>query len=1204
MRIRNVALLGLLLCDCALRAQVDTGAVLGTVRDSSGALITVATVTLTSTATSFTTTTKTGADGAYIFTPVKVGPYRVEAAAAGFQKMTRNNVEVVIQQQTLVDFTLSPGVVSQEVSVSAAPALLETQRSAVQQVVPSQSINNLPLNGRNATFLAQLSAGVTFMQSDSRGLAASGGFAANGARPGQNNYMLDGIDNNSDIGDLINRTYYVLLPPPDALQEFSVQTNNYSAEFGHSAGAVLNAAVKSGTNRFHGDVFEYLRNDRLDAADFFLNAAGQPKSEFRQNQFGFTLGGPVMLPHYSGKNKTFFFADYQGTRIRQGAPYDVSVPTLAERASGYTNFQDLIAGQAGTRSDALGRTIPSGAILDPATTRAVTKGAMDPVSGLVANATGYVRDPFYAAPLHGVTDFTTPGAISLLNVIPANRLDANAVKLLNLLPQPNSPGLFNNFTDAPVNQEGTNSFDIRIDRNFSDKDTTFGRYSRASTTNVYPGPFPGIADGAPNRPGSGTTDAQNIALSETHIFSPRLVNELRVGYSRLHDVRLQFDGNSLTDIPGQYGMPGVPQVPENGGLPNFTVGGLAGFGSPNFLPSDKWGNTLQATENISRITGKHSLRAGFEVQDIRFPMLVPPEPRGAFAFNGEYTSIVGQTDGSTGRAQLLLAPAAATVPGGVNNVGGANQVQFTTFRPYADYRRTYLAGYVQDDWRVTNTFTVNLGLRYDWFARPAEFYGAEASFRPGLNFQGGEFLIPKSRAAKVPPAFISLLNQDGIQFAPTGGSIWENSANRDFGPRIGFAWHPTARLVIRGGYAIFYGGQEDFGLSSYGANNFPFVIQSNFTAPNPQAPITPDNSVGNLDNGLLNVPQSPNNAAVKSRSFTLIGSNPNWKDATTQNFNLTVQYALTSITTVSAAYAGSVSHHLGDAYSANPVTEIVPPSQNVFSYVAYPDFATGGTYNVADGNSNYHALEINAERRFASGLQFLGNYTLSKCLGDARDYLVDTVGGISAPYLAGYGAQADYARCSFDTHNIVHFSGQYDLPFGAGRHFLTHGPVADAVLGGWVVNWSLTLQDGQPFTIGCPTATTTGLGCNAWGAPGQSPISGPHNVNQWLNPAAFLNPPVATAAGQTDYAPLGGPPGQVVGPGFHRLDSSLFKQFWFAESKVLEFRCEVFNLSNTPDFAAPSFTNFVDTKNFGKITSTRDNPNDPREIQFALKFYF
>ena len=1204
MQTSKLAVLGLLLCDCALQAQVDTGAVLGTVKDSSGALITGATVTLTSTATSFTTTTKTSTDGTYIFTPVKVGPYRVDAAAAGFQKVTRNNVDVVIQQQTLVDFTLAPGAVNQEVSVTAAPSLLETQRSAVQQVVQSRSINDLPLNGRNATFLAQLSAGVTFMQSDTRGLGATGGFAANGARPGQNNYMLDGIDNNSDIGDLINRTYYVLLPPPDALQEFSVQTNNYSAEFGHSAGAVLNAAVKSGTNRFHGDVFEYLRNDKVDAADFFLNAAGQPKSEFRQNQFGFTFGGPVMLPHYIGKNKTFFFADYQGTRIRQGAPYNVSVPTLAERASGYTNFQDLIAGQSGSRSDALARTIPSGTILDPATTRAVTKGAVDPVTGLIANATGYVRDPFFAAPLQGVTNFTTPGAISLLNIVPANRLDPNAIKLLNLLPQPNSAGLFNNFTDAPVNQEGTNSFDIRIDQNFSDKDTMFGRYSRASTTNVYPGPFPGIADGAPNRPGSGTTDAQNIALSETHIFSPRLVNELRAGYSRLHDVRLQFGGNNLTNIPGQYGIPGVPQVPENGGLPNFTVGGLAGFGSPNFLPSDKWGNTLQATENVSRITGKHSMRAGFEVQDIRFPMLVPPEPRGALAFNGEYTSIVGQTDGSTGRAQLLLSPAAATVPGGVNNVGGANQVQFTTFRPFADYRRIYLAGYVQDDWRITNTFTVNLGLRYDWFGRPAEFYGAEASFRPGLNFQGGEFLISKKFAGEVPPAFISLLNQDGIQFVPTGGSIWENSANRDFGPRIGFAWHPASRLVIRGGYAIFYGGQEDFGLSSYGANNFPFVIQSNFTAPNPQAPITPDNSVGGLDYGLLNVPQSPGNAAVKSRSFTLIGSNPNWKDAATQNFNLTFQYALINSTTVSAGYVGSVSHHLGVAYGANPVTEIVPPSLNVFSYVAYPDFATGGTYNLADGNSNYNALEINVERRFASGLQFLGNYTLSKCLGTARDYLVDTVSGVAAPYLSGYGAQADYAPCSFDTHNIVHFSGQYDLPFGAGRHFLSQGRLANAVLGGWVINWSLTLQDGQPFTIGCPIATTTGLGCNAWGVPGQSPISGPHNVNQWLSPAAFVNPPVATAVGQTDYAPLGGPPGQAVSPGFHRLDSSLFKQFRFAESKVLEFRCEVFNLSNTPDFAAPSFTNFVDTKNFGKITSTRDNPNDPREIQFALKFYF
>ena len=1187
-----------------VEAQVDTGAILGTIRDQSGAVIPNAKVTITNEATQYTTSASSSATGTYTFTPVRVGTYTVTAGAPGFQTVTRPGIVVEIQRQVLVDFTLGPATVSSTVSITAETPLLETQRAAVQQVVNQRAINDLPLNGRNASFLAQLSAGVTFMQTDSRGLGASGGFAANGARPGSNNYMLDGIDNNSDIGDLINRTYYVLMPPPDALQEFSVQTSDYSAEFGHSAGAVLNAALKSGTNSLHGDLWEYLRNDALDAADFFLNAAGKPIAEYRQNQFGFTLGGPVDLPHYKGKDKTFFFMDYQGTRIRQGSTYVQNVPTAAERASGFTNFQDLIANQSGSRNDALGRTVPSGTIFDPATTRAVTMGAVDPVTGLIANSTGYVRDPFYGGSLRGVTNFTTPGAESLLNMIPAGRLNTNAVRLLNLLPAPTAGGIIGNFTDAPVNQEGVNSFDVRIDENLSSKDTMFGRYSYSATTNLYPGPYAGIADGAPNRPGSGTTDASNVALSETHLFSASLVNEFRAGYSRLHDVRLQFDGNNLTDIPAQYGIPGIPQVPLNGGLPNFVVGGLSTFGSPNFLPSDKWGNTLQVTENVSKITGHHSLRVGFEMQDIRFPMLVPPQPRGSFSFNGEYTSIPGQTDGSTGSAQFLLSPMGATVPGGVDNVGGANQVQFTTFRPYADYRRMYYAGYIQDDWRVNSKLTVNLGLRYDWFAQPAEYFGSEANFRPGLNFQGGQFVINKKFAGEVPPAFISLLNQNGIQFVPTTGSVWANSPNKDFGPRVGFAWHPTSRLVVRGGYAIFYGGQEDFGLSGYGANNFPFVVQSNFTAPSPEAPITGNNSIGSLNNGLVNVPQSPTNAAVKSRGFSLIGADPNWQDGQTQSYNVTVQYELTHSMTASGAYVGSLSRHLGEAYSANPITEIVPPAQNQFNYISYPDFASGGTYNIPNGNSNYNGLQLNLERRFTSGFSMLVNYTWSHCLGTARDYLVDDVGGTSAPYLAGWGVQGDYAPCSFDVRNLFHASGQYVLPFGKGQHFLSHGKAVDAVLGGWVVNWDLTEEDGQPFTIGCPTGTTTGLGCNAWMVPGASLYAGAHNVNQWMNAAAFVNPPAATAVGQTNYAPLGGPPGQLVGPGFHRVDASLFKQFKFTESKILEFRCEVFNLFNTPQFAAPSAKNFIDTKNFGKITATRDNPDDPREIQFALKFYF
>lgn len=296
-----------LACLGLLEAQVDTGSVLGTVKDQSGGVVPNATVTLTEKDTNYSVSKKTAADGSYVFTPVKIGTYSVSADATGFQKTTQVNVVVNIQQQALVDLTLVPGSSSQSVEVTAAAPLLQTQDASVQQVVASRSINDLPLNGRNATFLAQLSAGVTAAYDSGRGYTQSGSFSANGARSLQNNYMIDGIDNNAEIDDLQNQTQYVVLPPPDALNEFTVQTNNYSAQFGHAEGAVLNAETKAGTNQLHGDAWEFLRNDKLDAADFFLNAAGSTKAELRQNQFGFTLGGPVEIPRvYHGRNKTFF----------------------------------------------------------------------------------------------------------------------------------------------------------------------------------------------------------------------------------------------------------------------------------------------------------------------------------------------------------------------------------------------------------------------------------------------------------------------------------------------------------------------------------------------------------------------------------------------------------------------------------------------------------------------------------------------------------------------------------------------------------------------------------------------------------------------------------------------------------------------------------------------------------------------------------
>ena len=483
-----------------LYAQRESGAILGTVTDQSGAVVPGAKVTLTNEATAFITGTVTASGGTFSFTPIKIGTYSVTVEFQGFQKEIRPHITVDVQQQVVVDFVLHPGLVTQTVEVTSAVPLLQTQNASVGQVVGGQAINDLPLNGRNFTFLAQLSAGVNEMQQDSRGFGASGGFSANGVRSESNNYLLDGIDNNNDSQDFLNGTFYVALPPVDAIAEFKVETGNYSAEFGRAGGAALNATLKSGTNQFHGDVWEFLRNDKFDSSDFFNNVAGLKKGEFRQNQFGATAGGPIR------KNKTFVFGDYQGTRVRQALVYQKTVPTALMTSSGFTNFSDLYSQSTGSVTDALGRSFKLGQIFDPATTRAVTAGQVDPFSSLTAVSTGYVRDPFAG------------------NIIPTGRIDQNAVKLLGLFPAPNLSGLFNNYASTPIQSLTTDSFDARIDQNFSERDQMFGRISYTRNPRYIPGPFPGLADGGAFNGGQQTIGTRNLAVSETHSFNSTTIN--------------------------------------------------------------------------------------------------------------------------------------------------------------------------------------------------------------------------------------------------------------------------------------------------------------------------------------------------------------------------------------------------------------------------------------------------------------------------------------------------------------------------------------------------------------------------------------------------------------------------------------------------------------------------------------------------------
>jgi Carboxypeptidase regulatory-like domain/TonB dependent receptor len=1241
-------------------AQVDTGSILGTVTDSSGAAVSGASVTLINEGTGAELTTTAGSDGNYRFTPVRIGSYKLKVTVQGFQTSEQHGVTVDVGQNVVADFALKPGSVDETVTVESTIPVLQSQDASVGQVIDAKSVNDLPLNGRNFTFLAQLSAGVNTPQADTRGNAASGAFAANGNRPAQNNYLLDGIDNNSDTVDFLNGTNFVVLPPVDAIQEFKVQTSDFSAEFGRSGAAVLNATIKSGTNQLHGAAWEFFRNDKLDAADFFENAGGVPKGALRQNQFGVTAGGPVI------KNKIFFFADYEGLRRVQGTILTGTVPTAAERASGFTNFQDLItqtglitdacgAQNSAARCDALGRIIPVGTVLDPATTRQVTAGSADPVTGLTATSSGFVRDPFQNGACGPTTMNFSGAAIGTcgLNLIPAGRLDPNAIKLLNLYPSPTSGSITSNFANSPKLFEHRNAFDARLDLNPNEKNQVFFRFSLADDPQFIPGIFGGVADGGGFQQGTQTANAQQSALNYTHTFSPTLINVVRAGLNYLHTTRASPSANDLSDIPSQFGIQDIPQLKENGGLPAFGIGGLQTLGSNAFLPSDEVTSTFQLTDDVTKIFGKHTFKMGFEWQHVKFSTLQPPWSRGEFDFNGDYTDVPNSNKGNTGRVQFLLTPTANSLGSGpdfVDFLGGATDIRASNIAQ-TDNGKNYWGGYVNDDWRVTNKLTLNLGLRYDFFGLVYEHHGAQANFVPAGTgpFTNPTYLLPESAAAgNLSPSFLSQLATDGIDLVVSNkyGKGLGNSQNHNFAPRIGFAYQTTKKLVVRGGWGMFYNGFENRGYSPNIGENYPFQFQFNFPEPNPNTPITfsgcttagPGN-VGTFETGFSCTPLNP--LLVNANGLGLLGIQFKYITPYTMSGNLTLQYQLTPSMSVQVGYVNSLARHL-EVFpnTSNAVSQILPANANADNFVPFLGFGRNPSYAATEGNSNYHGLQTKVEKQFANGLNFLFAYTFSKTLSDADDLLnfgsadnrsSGNVNGYRAPGIPGMGIQADYGLANFDIRNVFHFSGGYQLPFGKGRKYMAGATgFMNQVVGGWSVNWSATFQGGQPIALTCPTQTAAGVACGALFT-GQPLDLGLHTdsngkLSWYGNPAAFTQPcalnslgvpdPTISPAGcvsLTGIAALGGVT-KVPGPGFKRVDLSFFKDFPITERFRLQFRTEIFNIANHPNFNAPNFggngvvaisnSGNFNSNTFGEIGSTRDAPYDPRQIQFALKFYY
>jgi len=1213
-----VALLATLLyCGSAL-GQVDAGAVRGTITDRSGAVVTKAKVTLTNDATGLSVTAVTSRDGTYTFGPIKIGPYTIDVEAAGFRKAT-TQLTVNVQDQARADFQLVPGAASETVVVTAVAQQLQTQDASVGTVATSQEVNDLPLNGRNYTFLAQLGAGVTKLN-PTRGLDATGSFVANGLTTVHNNYMLDGIDNNNDTVDFLNGAAYANLPPPDAIQEFKVQTSNFSAEFGRAGGAVVNAAVKSGTNEFHGSAWEFLRNDLFDAVDVSKwcfseltthNPCTTKKDTLRRNQFGAAAGGPIV------KNRLFVFGDYEGTRIRQTTLHKPTVPTLAESQSGFLDYRDRFSTTSSTHTDLLGRSFSDATVFDPATTRAVTAGSPDPVTNLVATGSGYVRDPFYIGSVSNQTNFTTPAQQALMNQLPSDRTDSNALKLLELYPSANVPGAFSqNYSVDRSRPDDNNHFDIRVDNNISQRDQLFGRVSYSRRQAIFPGDFAGDADNTGFGGGDFTDRSLNLAVSETHTFSSTLINEARFGYSRLR-TSSQPPSALVSGVPAKYGIQGIAQTAENGGLPAIDVSGLTSLGAGAFAsPNRRISDTIQFTENLTKVHGGHSFKGGFEYQRMHFPWIDPGWSRGEFSFGG-YTGMTpgvgGATTGGVGPADILLTPIASTVPNGVDYVGGANAV-FASNITQPDDLRHYWGAYFQDDWKANSKLTLNMGLRWEIFGGLGDASGKQAGLlMPNASGAGAQYaILSKQRGAALSAGFVPLLTKDGIGLSYINGSSIFTTPLTNFAPRVGLSYQFTPKIVARAAYGMFYGGFENLGGAPDPGYDYPFTANLGFFAPNGNIlPLTyPNKQYATLENGLTAANPDPASSNFSPAGLNLIGFQRPWKTAYTQEWNGSAQYQISQSQTITVGYIGNNTHHLLNGEKRNIPNLILPPGTTKTPYLPFPDFGENSDYLAPTGSAYYNAVQITFERRFKEGISVLADYTRSVCKDDYKNIL-----GLSesqfnrAPTLKGFGLTKDYTFCSNDVPNILHASGIWQLPIGKGRTVGKNvSGVVDAFVGGWSTQWLVTSQDGFPFTIGCPIATMSGdFQCYAPLAKGVSPFAhkGPHGIAPFLNTAGFVQPPAATTIGQTDFSPLGGSWNQVHGPGYNDVDFSVFKRFRTLEHTNLEFRAEFFNLFNHPNFASSvGNSNFLaDTANnpFGEINSTIGNG---RQGEFALKIYW
>ncbi len=1177
-----------------LWAQKDAGAIVGLVRDSTGAVIADAKVTVVDVEHGTRLTLSTNHQGEYVASPLKIGHYSVTVEKQGFKKTVAGPVEVNIQDRVGVDVTLQPGMATETMTVTAEGAQLETETSDLGQVVDSQRINALPLNGRNYAQLALLGAGVAAAEPGSR-VETTYGFSANGARSLQNNFLLDGIDNNANLGDVLNGAAYVVQPAVDAIAEFKVETNSYSAEFGRGNGAIMNAVIKSGTNQFHGDLWEFLRNDKLDAINPFDAEFGQ--QPYQQNQFGFTLGGPIV------KNKLFFFGDYEGLRIRQALPQLSTVPTPAEIGGDFSSFLQLSNPIPGV-VDCSGNPTYQGEIFDPTQ----------------ANSNSAYNGGPCSVPI-GTTSAGVPTNIFQGNSGTNTAIDPLAQELANLFPAPNSTLPGGNYLANPKRSETENKFDIRIDYTVSSKDNFFARYSYGKDTNFLPSPFNNVLDGGSFQDGNSDNTAQGLAASEIHTFRNNLINEFRFGFNHLDSNRYNLYSNVNVAAQLPVPFPGVPyeQGQNIGGLPSITFGdGTAAIGASEYLPAVESQHSYVFTDNLSWVRGRHSVKFGGELRFEQFTILEPAAARGSMDFGGDF--LINDNLASPGSG----GEAFATFMQGVSDGGS-----ITSVTPNIIYNRQIYAVYALDDFKVTPRLTLNMGLRYELFTTIKEANNNQSTF----NFNTLSLIAPKGQNAQLTPTLGTELS---LQSISSSGLISPDLNN--FAPRIGLAYQMFNKLVLRAGYGIFYGGQENgpFSNPSPGFNP-PFLSSEDFSTPCAAPSANPaagqlDCSISAANNGGL--PLNVLSAGFPAASLSdpnapeLYSLDPRLVTPYTQQWHLGFQYQLPADTILEISYAGSHGLKLFAFYNGNqavPVlgTDSLPtaprrPANNE---------APGGTgpCTLADGGANcnaaldvgidtfrsnavssYNSLQVRLEKRYSHGLQYEAAYTFAHALDTASSASLGSVN--NGDFQDQRFPQNNFGNSDFDVRQRFVFSYIYDLPFGHGRKFAGGATgVANQIIGNWQLAGVFSAATGNYYTAtdinsvsGSDCGGTVGYYCSRPNMAG-NPNAKPCVPGTLFNTCAFADNTVLGTFGNAGR-------NIIEGPGYKTWDTSLVKQFPISEQRHFEFRAEFFNVLNHVNYLFGQFGAIsaeptpleLGQASFGYPLSSRA----PRQIQFALKFYF